>query len=88
VLVSDDSRCSGYLGRVSCDGIPQHSGRDRGRSTTAGFTTRFSGLGVFSPDRRPTQRIGIVPDIVVTPTIAGIRAGRDEVLEEAIRQIR
>ncbi|MBX5461165.1 MAG: hypothetical protein IRZ28_08750 [Steroidobacteraceae bacterium] len=47
----------------------------------------LSGLGVFYPDRRPTQRIGIVPDIVVKPTIEGIRDGRDEVLEAAIRQI-
>ena len=42
---------------------------------------------MFYPDKRPTQRIGIVPDVVVRPTIAGIRAGRDEVLEEALRQI-
>ena len=48
---------------------------------------RISGLGVFYPDKRPTQRIGIIPDIVVTPTIAGIRAGRDELFEEAVRQI-
>lgn len=47
-----------------------------------------SGLGVFYPDRRPTQRIGIVPDVLVTPTIAGIREGRDELVEEAIRIIR
>jgi C-terminal processing protease CtpA/Prc len=42
---------------------------------------------VFYPDKRPTQRIGIIPDIEVKPTIAGIREGRDEVLEEALRQI-
>ena len=47
----------------------------------------ISGLGVFYPDKRPTQRVGIVPDVEVQPTIAGIRAGRDEVLEEALRQI-
>ena len=35
----------------------------------------------------PTQRIGIVPDVKVRPTIAGIREGRDEVLEEALRQV-
>lgn len=46
--------------------------------------TRISGIGVFYPDRRPTQRVGIVPDLVVRPTIAGIRAGRDEVLEAAV----
>jgi hypothetical protein len=35
----------------------------------------------------PTQRVGIVPDIDVKPTVAGIRAGRDEVLEAGIREI-
>jgi C-terminal processing protease CtpA/Prc len=52
-----------------------------------GLRTMISGIGVFYPDKKPTQRIGIVPDIVVTPTLAGIREGRDEVLEAALRQI-
>jgi C-terminal processing protease CtpA/Prc len=52
-----------------------------------GLQTQISGIGVFYPDRRPTQRVGIVPDIVVEPTIAGIRDGRDEVLERALREI-
>jgi C-terminal processing protease CtpA/Prc len=52
-----------------------------------GLSTMISGLGVFYPDKKPTQRIGIVPDIEARPTIAGIRAGRDEVLETALRQI-
>ena len=47
----------------------------------------ISGIGVFYPDMTPTQRIGIVPDIEVKQTIAGIRAGRDELLEAAIREI-
>jgi hypothetical protein len=47
----------------------------------------ISGIGVFYPDKKPTQRIGIVPDIEIKPTIAGIRARRDEVLEQALRQI-
>jgi C-terminal processing protease CtpA/Prc len=47
----------------------------------------ISGLGVFYPDKKPTQRVGIIPDIVVTPTIEGIRDGRDEVLEAALREI-
>jgi C-terminal processing protease CtpA/Prc len=49
--------------------------------------TMISGIGVFYPNKAPTQRIGIVPNVVVNPTIAGIRAGTDEVLEEALRQI-
>jgi C-terminal processing protease CtpA/Prc len=52
-----------------------------------GLRTAISGIGIFYPDKRPTQRIGIVPDVEVRPTIAGVRAGRDEVLEEGLRQI-
>jgi hypothetical protein len=48
--------------------------------------TMIRGLGLFYPDKTPTQRIGIVPNIEARPTLAGIRAGRDEVLEEALRQ--
>lgn len=46
------------------------------------LNTMISGLGIFYPDHRPTQRIGIVPDIVVIP-IKGLAAGRDEVVETA-----
>jgi C-terminal processing protease CtpA/Prc len=49
--------------------------------------TQISVIGVFYPDKRPTQRVGIVPDVVVKPTVAGIREGRDEVLEAALREI-
>jgi len=49
-----------------------------------GIRGLISGVGVFYADRSPTQRIGIIPDQVVLPTIAGIRAGRDEVLEAAV----
>jgi C-terminal processing protease CtpA/Prc len=53
-----------------------------------GVRTVFTGLGVYYPDGRPTQRIGIVPDIEVRPTLSGVRAGRDEVLERALEYIR
>ena len=43
--------------------------------------------GVYYPDGRETQRIGIVPDIWMEPTIKGIWEGRDEVLEKAIELI-
>jgi C-terminal processing protease CtpA/Prc len=52
-----------------------------------GLNTMISGMGVFYPDHRPTQRIGIVPDVEAKPTIADIKTGRDEALEKAIRQI-
>ena len=50
-----------------------------------GLQASLSGLGVFYPDRSPTQRIGIVPDLVVYRSTAGIRDGYDEVVEAAIR---
>ena len=53
-----------------------------------GLQTRFSGIGVYYPDGRGTQRIGIVPDIEVKPTIQGIREGRDDLLEKAIEIIK
>lgn len=49
-----------------------------------GMRTWITGIGVFYPDGGQTQRIGIVPDIPVEPTIEGIRQGRDEVLEYAL----
>ena len=49
-----------------------------------GITIMFSGQGVRHADGRQLQRIGLVPDVEATPTIAGIRAGRDEVLEAAV----
>ena len=53
-----------------------------------GVRTMFTGLGVYYPDGRPTQRVGIVPDIVIRPTLSGIRAARDEVLERALEYLR
>ncbi len=52
-----------------------------------GLFTLMSGLGVFYPDKSPTQRVGIVPDVVAGPTIEGIRSGRDEVLEAALKLV-
>ncbi|MFX0558666.1 S41 family peptidase [Maribacter sp. CXY002] len=50
-----------------------------------GFKTGFSGIGIFYPDFTETQRKGVRIDIEVKPTILGIKQGRDEVLEKAIK---
>jgi hypothetical protein len=49
-----------------------------------GITVTFSGEGVRHADGRQLQRIGLIPDLEVRPTITAIRAGRDEVLERAV----
>lgn len=47
----------------------------------------YTSLGVYYPDGKPTQRIGLVPDVEIKPTIAGIQAGRDELLERGMKVI-
>lgn len=49
-----------------------------------GVFVSYSGYEVTHADGRQFQRIGIVPQLLVTPTIDGLRAGRDEVLERAL----
>lgn len=49
-----------------------------------GFWTQFSSYGIFYPNKKETQRVGIVPDIKVKQTILGIQQGRDEFLERAL----
>ena len=46
-----------------------------------GAEAMISGIGVFYPDGTPTQRIGIVPDLVVRPTVQGLRSGDGVVLK-------
>ena len=52
-----------------------------------GLSTNISGIGVYYPDGTETQRVGIIPDVEVKPTIEGIKQGRDELLEKAIEII-
>ncbi|KQR93810.1 hypothetical protein ASG01_08075 [Chryseobacterium sp. Leaf180] len=51
------------------------------------ISTMISGIGVYYPDGKETQRIGIIPDVEVKPTIEGIKNERDEVLEKAVNWI-
>ncbi|MBY0162034.1 hypothetical protein H0178_40700 [Cytobacillus firmus] len=50
--------------------------------------TGISGIGIFYPDKKPTQRIGVQPDIHLDPTIEGIMEGRDEYVEKAVEIIK
>jgi C-terminal processing protease CtpA/Prc len=49
-----------------------------------GVTVFFTGTSVRHADGRQLQRVGLVPDIEVRPTVKGIQEGRDEVLESAV----
>ena len=52
-----------------------------------GIRTLFTGMGVVNADGSQFQRIGLPIDIVVRPTLDGIRSGRDEAMERAIAYV-
>lgn len=59
-------------------------GNVSGINLPGNIRTLISGIGIYYPDGTETQRIGIVPDIEVHPTIESIKKGRDLLLEKAI----
>ncbi|WP_164008922.1 S41 family peptidase [Pyxidicoccus trucidator] len=48
----------------------------------------FTGQRLELPDGRAVQGLGLRPDVAVRPTVRGLRAGRDEVLERALELFR
>jgi hypothetical protein len=56
--------------------------------TPGGFAVTFTGMRVTGHDGRAQHHmVGIAPDIRLDPTLAGVRARRDELLERAIAQL-
>ncbi|MBW4359326.1 S41 family peptidase [Flavobacterium taihuense] len=53
-------------------------------SIIKGYDSSFTSGGIFYPNKKETQRIGIIPDIEIKPTIGGIQQGKDEVLDRAV----
>jgi hypothetical protein len=49
-----------------------------------GFNLRFTGLRASSSDGSTVHGHGFAPDHVVHPTLEGVRAGRDEILEAGV----
>jgi len=49
-----------------------------------GYNVTFTGMKVLKHDKSRHHGVGILPTVPVSPTIAGIAAGRDEQLEKAI----
>jgi len=74
-VISIGSQTAGADGNVSLITFPGN------------YKTYMTGIGVYYPDGRETQRVGIIPDIEIKPTIEGLKLKRDEVLEKAIEVI-
>jgi carboxyl-terminal processing protease len=52
-----------------------------------GLSANMSGIAVYYPDGRETQRVGIKPNIEVRKTVKGIKEGKDEILEAAVNWV-
>lgn len=63
-----------------------------GNITTAtlpgGYAFTFTGMQVLKQDGSTHHGVGIQPTVPVQPTIAGIAAGKDEVLDKAVQVLR
>jgi C-terminal processing protease CtpA/Prc len=54
-----------------------------------GFRIVFTGMRVTGHDgQTPHHLVGVKPDVPVAPTLAGLREGRDDVLDRAVALIR
>ncbi|WP_108822729.1 S41 family peptidase [Dysgonomonas sp. Marseille-P4361] len=56
-------------------------------SLPGNISVTYTGLGTYYPNWEVCQRVGLKIDIPVRPTVKGVREGRDELLEEAIKFI-
>jgi len=96
IIILFDERTQSQA-EYTCMGLEQYPNSVKIGSTTAAadgnvsliylpgnIRTYMTGLGTFYPDYTATQRFGIIPDYEVHPTIEGIRAGRDELMEFAL----
>ncbi|MNS08880.1 Peptidase family S41 [compost metagenome] len=94
VLVNSETHSFGEQTAMSLQTAPnttiigsQTSGADGSNyyfTIIKGFDSSFTSSGIFYPNKKETQRIGIVPDIEVKPTVLGAQQGKDEILDRAV----
>jgi len=76
---------NGKLGTLIGETSAGTNGNVKTIEVAGGFTVQFTGLRAVMDDGRVVQGNGFDPDIVVHQTVEGIRAGRDEILDAALR---
>jgi C-terminal processing protease CtpA/Prc len=97
VLVNEKSRSLAEFTAMALRATPnclllgsQTAGADGNTSKIVlpgGLNTLMTGIGIYNPDRGETQQVGLRLDVTLRPTVAGIRAGRDELRERAVELI-
>ena len=53
-------------------------------SVPGGLAIRFTAIRLVDATGATLHGRGLAPDLVVSPTLAGVRAGRDEILEAGL----
>jgi hypothetical protein len=76
------------LGTIVGSATAGTNGNVNAFSVPSGMTITFTGMRVTRHDGSPFHLLGVQPDVPVEPTAAGIRGGRDEVLERALAAAR
>ncbi|HRP54876.1 S41 family peptidase [Agriterribacter sp.] len=97
ILVNEDTQSTSEFHAMAFRAVP--NSKIIGSTTAAadgnvsdfylpgGVMTSMSGLGIYYPDGRETQITGILPDIECKPTVSGIIANRDELIDKSIEII-
>lgn len=97
VLVNEKSRSLAEFTAMALRATPnclllgsQTAGADGNTSKIVlpgGLNTLMTGIGIYYPNQRETQQVGLRLDVTLRPTVAGIRAGRDELRDRAVELI-
>lgn len=90
------SACEDFVMPLKTSGRAQIVGQATRGSTGQPYIYEFgNGMGfrvsakrVFLPDGSPFEGVGLKPDILIEPTSAELRAGKDSVLEKALEIIK
>lgn len=98
VLVDNGTQSAGETGvqwfQTCADAVVvgnQSAGANGNVSTfhlPGGIVSCFSGLGWYYSDGVTVQRAGVRIDVEVQPTIEGVKAGRDEIMDKAVEILR
>jgi hypothetical protein len=76
-----------HLGAIVGSPTAGTNGNVNSITLPSGHTVMFTGMRVTRHDGSPFHLAGVRPTVAVAPTLAGILAGRDEVLERALDHV-
>jgi C-terminal processing protease CtpA/Prc len=74
-----------HLGAIVGETTAGTNGNINPFTLPGGYTVVWTGMRVQKRNGTPHHGVGIKPTVPVSPTLQGIRAGRDEVLERALQ---